>query len=125
MIRYDIAERINKEVNNSIEYVADIVQYGTQEHWTIPKDGKGDCEDISLAKRASLIEAGASSDDIFLCTCTAPNGQGHLVLLVMTDKGGMIADNADDSLRVPSMLPYTDWNICKQGKWYKVSWESA
>ena len=121
---YSIAEKINTDVNSSLKYCSDKEHYNKPEMWTIPTDGKGDCEDFALAKRARLIEMGWPADDIFLCTCFLPSGQGHVVLYVVTNKGGYILDNIEQYPRKPEALGYIWEKIQVGDKWHVLEgWE--
>ena len=50
MIPYEIAEQVNKTINESVEYKTDLRLYGKLEH-AAPAVLEGDCEDYALAKR--------------------------------------------------------------------------
>jgi len=116
---YDIAERINRDVNASVTYKTDLEQYGKPEHWCLPTDF-GDCEDYALLKRKMLIDAGFDRDKIHLCTCFV-GGDGHCVLLVETDRGNYILDNNQSEPVQPSFLSYKWDKIQKGDKWYELS----
>src|SRR5581483_5642251 len=51
-------QEINEEVNRELTPEDDMIHYGVAEVWTIPTDGRGDCEDYALLKRKKLIAAG-------------------------------------------------------------------
>lgn len=120
MNKYSVAEKINTEVNHSVKWTSDIENYGTEEYWT-QAINKGDCEDIVLKKRAMLLEAGWGLDSLLLCLCVTETGEGHCVLWVDTDKGGVILDNRYPYPRVPSMLPYQWISVLKGGVWYELN----
>jgi len=121
---YKLAERINAQVNASVTYKTDLEQYDKPEHWCLPTNF-GDCEDYALLKRKLLLEQGWPSDKLGLCVCYMPDGQGHCVLWVDTDKGQFILDN---NLKDPVSLNFQAvdyryiWNIIERGgKWYEFS----
>lgn len=121
---YGVAERINRDVNASITYKTDLEQYGTPEYWCLPTPF-GDCEDYALLKHKLLLEHGWPSDKLGLCICYMPDGQGHCVLWVDTDKGSFILDNCYDCPISPVDLPYTWESMLCNGRWLKLlSWSS-
>ena len=73
---YKLAERINSDVNASVEYRTDLAQYGKPEHWCLPT-AFGDCEDYALLKRKLLLEQGWPNDKlglaVMLSACTTSN----------------------------------------------------
>ena len=127
MNSHSLAERINREVNASVEYKTDLAQYGTPEHW-VEAGTFGDCEDYALLKRALLKEQGFDEDKIHIATCwinAVAIDTGHCVLIVETDKGQFILDN---NLKDPVPLNFQTvdykyiWNIIERGgKWYEFS----
>ncbi|MCP5430279.1 MAG: transglutaminase-like cysteine peptidase [Chromatiaceae bacterium] len=48
---------INFSVNSEIRFSLDTNQYGVEDHWALPIDGFGDCEDFALEKRARLARS--------------------------------------------------------------------
>ena len=116
---YKLAERINRDVNASVTYKTDLEQYGTPEHWCLPTKF-GDCEDYALAKRAALLQAGWPKDKLGLCVCYMPDGTGHCVLWVETDKGSFILDNNYALPVKPSELPYKWESILCDGVWRQL-----
>lgn len=119
-MQYQIAESINAEVNRSVTYKTDLEQYGKLEFWE-PAGEFGDCEDYALLKRQRLVDAGAPVADMLLATCTMPDGQGHMVLLVKTDQGWFVLDNNYNWPMIPSQLPYR-WDRClRGGQWVELS----
>jgi len=97
---------MNDSVNHKIKYMSDEEQYGKQEHWTYPNDGKGDCEDYALLKRRRLELAGFDSEDLRMATCWTENGGYHAVLVVITDCGDLVLDNRYDEILSWEQLPY-------------------
>ena len=96
---------INDRMNRDIVPVTDTDLYGVEELWAYP-DGFGDCEDIALAKRRALIEAGWNPSTLLMSVVRQPNGEGHAVLMARTDRGDLILDNQDGSVRLWSDTPY-------------------
>ena len=87
----------NAHVNNSIEPVTDIEHYGVEEYWTLPT-GFGDCEDFVLMKRKYLMDLGWPASALLATVVLQPNGDGHAVLTVRTDKADYILDNLKDEV---------------------------
>lgn len=120
MIGYDVAERVNAQVNNSVTYKADVLQYGRPEYWELA-GAFGDCEDYALAKRGHLLSLGYSPDSLYLALCWCETGDYHCVLLVETDRGLFALDNRYLTPMPPSKLPYK-WDKALRGKeWFAIS----
>lgn len=86
-------QKINLEVNEAIRMRSDIDHYGRAEVWTLPADGRGDCEDYALAKQKRLMEMGLSLRALRLAVVDTRQRIGHVVLTVVTDKGDYVLDN--------------------------------
>ncbi len=113
---------VNYEVNSTIEPMTDYDIYGVEERWAYPNQ-VGDCEDFVLEKRRQLIAAGFSPADLLITVVLQPNGEGHAVLTVRTDRGDFVLDN----LRNRIMLWYdTEYTFLKRqasydpGRWVKL-----
>ncbi len=89
---------VNARVNRSVQPVNDIDLYGQDEVWTYP-DKAGDCEDYVLLKRRLLARAGISLSNLLITVVRKPDGEGHAVLTVRTDRGDYILDNLTDAVR--------------------------
>ena len=119
MNNYNVAERINLQVNASVTYKTDLAQFEVPEFWQ--EAGKyGDCEDYALAKRNALLQAGWPKDKLGLCVCYTQSGEGHCVLWVGTDKGSFILDNNYDFPMKPSDLPYRWESMLCNGQWVQL-----
>jgi len=120
---YSIAERINSQVNASVQYKTDLEQYDKPEFW-VEANTLGDCEDYALLKRKLLLEQGWPQEKLGLCICYMPNGQGHCVLWVETDKGSFILDNNYNWPVSPLDTNYTWESMLCNGKWLKLlAWQ--
>lgn len=98
---------INESVNRSIKPMNDFDIYGKDEVWAYPdKIGVGDCEDYVLLKRRMLAAKGISLANLLITVVRKPDGEGHAVLTVRTDKGDYILDNLSDSVKLWSATPY-------------------
>jgi predicted transglutaminase-like cysteine proteinase len=97
---------INAYYNQTVVPVTDEELYQTAEFWTYP-NGYGDCEDFALAKRRDLIAAGWHPSTLMIAVVKEVNGNGHAVLLARTDRGDLVLDNQDGTIRLWSETPYT------------------
>lgn len=120
MNSYQLADRINTQVNDSVTYKTDLAQYGRPEYWC--EAGRyGDCEDYALLKRQLLLEQGWPNDKLILACCDISPTEYHCVLIAETDKGFYVLDNRHPNLMQPSLLPYK-WDKGLRGdKWYELS----
>ncbi|MEN9895876.1 MAG: hypothetical protein RIR97_1728, partial [Pseudomonadota bacterium] len=84
--------RVNYTVNTSIQPLTDMQIYGVDERWAYPTT-TGDCEDYVLLKRKMLIREGLSPSNLLITVVRQPNGDGHAVLTVRTDRGDFVLDN--------------------------------
>jgi len=99
-------DEINRLVNRAIQPVTDLDHYGVNEYWTIPKDGKGDCEDYALMKRHILIERGWPIGALLMTVVRDEHGEGHAVLTARTAQGDFILDNKVDEVKLWSATSY-------------------
>jgi len=90
---------VNAVVNDAVKPVSDRSVYGREEVWTYPAKGVGDCEDYVLEKRRKLVKSGISLANLLITVVRKPDGEGHAVLTVRTDKGDYVLDNLVDSVR--------------------------
>ncbi|WP_244537912.1 MULTISPECIES: transglutaminase-like cysteine peptidase [unclassified Mesorhizobium] len=90
---------VNLEVNRAVTPMNDFDIYGKDEVWAYPDNGVGDCEDYVLEKRRQLIHKGLSVSNLLITVVRKPDGEGHAVLTVRTDKGDFILDNLTDAVR--------------------------
>lgn len=96
---------INLTINKAVKPMNDLDMYGKDEVWSYP-DGAGDCEDYVLEKRRELAAKGISLSNLLITVVRKPDGEGHAVLTVRTDKGDFILDNLSDSVKVWSETEY-------------------
>ena len=104
--RWKTMLKINYTVNTTIKPMTDMDLYGVEEKWAIPTTA-GDCEDFALLKRKDLIEAGFSPSDLLMTVVLQPNGEGHAVLTVRTDRGDFVLDNMRNKVKLWSETEYT------------------
>lgn len=95
----------NNEMNADIVPITDEDLYHVGEYWTYP-NGYGDCEDIALAKRRQLISEGWDASTLLMTVVREKDGAGHAVLMVRTDRGDLVLDNQDGTVKVWNETPY-------------------
>ncbi|WP_416797882.1 transglutaminase-like cysteine peptidase [Ciceribacter azotifigens] len=113
---------VNYTVNTSIEPLTDQEIYGVEERWAYPRS-VGDCEDYALLKRKLLIDRGFSPADLLMTVVLQPNGEGHAVLTVRTDRGDFILDNMRNKVLLWSDTEYTylkRQSADDPGRWVKL-----
>lgn len=96
---------VNNHVNTTIEPRTDMQVYGVAEYWAYPVK-YGDCEDFALLKRRMLMEKGIPAGDLLMTVVKQPNGDGHAILTVHTDRGDFELDNLDARVRLWSETSY-------------------
>lgn len=113
---------INYTVNSSITPMTDQEIYGVEERWAYPRT-VGDCEDFVLLKRKLLMNQGISASDLLITVVLQPNGEGHAVLTVRTDRGDFILDNMRNKVMLWSETEYTYLKrqaVDDPGAWVKL-----
>ena len=97
---------VNRRVNKSVVPETDMDHYGISEYWTLPTDGKGDCEDYALLKRHELMRLGWPSSTLLMTVVMEENMEGHAVLTVRTTAGDFVLDNKVNDVRLWSNTSY-------------------
>lgn len=110
---------VNASVNLTIKAVTDDEIFGRPEYWAYP-DIAGDCEDLVLLKRRTLIEKGWPTGTLLITVVRQTNGEGHAVLTVLTDRGDLILDNLEPRILVWSETDYA--YVKRQSETYAGSW---
>lgn len=90
-------QAVNRDINSRITYVADRVAAGVNDQWNVAIR-TGDCEDYALTKRQELLDRGWPSDRLLLALARTPEGVGHVVLVVRTDRQDLVLDNMTDEI---------------------------
>ena len=103
---WDILIDVNHSVNARIRPATDMELYGREEYWTYPVDA-GDCEDYVLEKQRELREKGFPLASLLITVVRKPDGEGHAVLTVRTDRGDFILDNLRDDVNNWKDTEYT------------------
>ena len=97
---------VNKAVNMAVKPLSDFDIYGKDEVWAYPDQGVGDCEDYVLEKRRQLWANGVSLSNLLITVVRKPDGEGHAVLTLRTDRGDFVLDNLNDELRLWNRTGY-------------------
>jgi predicted transglutaminase-like cysteine proteinase len=92
--------RVNGDVNAAVRPMSDMDIYGQEEYWAYPDMGVGDCEDYVLEKRRQMHANGVSLSNLLITVVRKPDGEGHAVLTVRTDRGDFILDNLNDDAKL-------------------------
>ena len=96
---WSVMAGVNQAVNKAVRPMSDFDIYGQDEFWAYPDQGVGDCEDYALEKRRQLAAKGISLSNLLVTVVRKPDGEGHAVLTVRTDRGDFILDNLNDEMR--------------------------
>lgn len=120
--RWKTLLQVNYKVNSTIQPETDMEIYGVEEKWEYPKT-VGDCEDYVLLKRRLLQQQGFSPANLLITVVLQPNGDGHAVLTVRTDRGDYILDNMRNKVLLWSDTEYTylkRQSVKNSGQWVKI-----
>jgi predicted transglutaminase-like cysteine proteinase len=104
---WNMLEEVNAAYNTAIEPEDDSVHYGTKEYWTIPTDGRGDCEDYVVSKRKALMQLGLPMPALRIAVVFTRHFVRHAVLTVATDKGNYVLDNLNPDIVSWDQTGYT------------------
>ena len=101
--RAALLNQVNGWVNRHVEYTEDRAQYGKADYWAgarkTLRSGRGDCEDIALAKMQLLAAAGVPAEDMFLTVARdLVRGADHAVLIVRSGDRYAMLDNSTDEV---------------------------
>ncbi|MHC5306402.1 transglutaminase-like cysteine peptidase [Bartonella sp. LJL80] len=94
---WDTLVDTNHSVNTRIQPATDMELYGREEYWAYPVNA-GDCEDYVLEKQRELHQKGLPLASLLITVVRKPDGEGHAVLTVRTDRGDFILDNLRDEI---------------------------
>lgn len=118
----DLVE-VNSYSNSTIKPVTDLEGFGVEELWTYPTS-YGDCEDYVLMKRHMLMQRGWPASALLITVVLQPNGEGHAVLTVRTDRADYVLDNLDNKIKPWNETEYTylkRQSAKYSGHWTKIS----
>lgn len=117
----DLAQRINRKVNRSVAEMSDPQNYGAADYWTLPDNGRGDCEDYVLLKYKLLLDAGIASRDLSIAVVLAQGGENHAVLVLRHRFGDLVLDSLEREI-----LPWNETSyryLAMQTTDDKAQWE--
>ncbi len=108
----DRLEIINDFFNNNFQFVDDLAVWHQSDYWATPIEligqGRGDCEDVAIAKYYSLIVAGVAVEKLRLVYVKASTGgskaksvQAHMVLAYFPTPTSvpLVLDNLDIEIK--------------------------
>jgi predicted transglutaminase-like cysteine proteinase len=122
MIALELATTVQRAVNAGVTYQSDAEQYGLPDIWREARlGGAGDCEDIALAKRRALLDAGAPPQALRLAICRTESAEMHLVLIATTDVGELVLDNRYAEPMPRQALSYEWFLIEEGGQWSTIA----
>jgi len=113
---------VNAHSNSTIKPVTDLEGFGIEEHWVYPTS-YGDCEDYVLMKRHMLMQHGWPASALLITVVRQPNGEGHAVLTVRTDRADYVLDNLQDKILPWNETEYTylkRQSVKHTGMWTKI-----
>lgn len=93
---WHLIRRVNLDVNRQITHRAD-----NGDKWCI-NVAHGDCEDYALTKRYRLMAQGWPSGALRIATGVTPEGVGHAVLIVSTNRGDLVLNSRIGLIRTVS-----------------------
>jgi len=117
-----IATRVNARVNRAIMQVDDSVNHGAAEYWALPRNGRGDCEDIALLKMKLLLEEGVLSKDLVMAIVLDRRGDNHAVLLLRLESGDVMLDSLTETIALWHRSGYRV--LARQAIANKSQWEA-
>jgi predicted transglutaminase-like cysteine proteinase len=113
---------VNYTVNTTITPLTDAEIFGVEERWAYPTT-VGDCEDFVLLKRKLLMNKGFSASNLLITVVLQPNGEGHAILTVRTDRGDFVLDNMRNKVMAWNDTEYTflkRQDSANPGRWVKI-----
>lgn len=98
---------INAAVNKEIGFALDRDVYGTEDFWSLPESGHGDCEDMALEKRRRLSARAYPTGSLRLAIVFHNKHMtSHCVLTVETSAGTFLLDSQTDQVLLWNRTPY-------------------
>jgi predicted transglutaminase-like cysteine proteinase len=102
-----VADAINRRVNHDITQMTDAENYGVEEYWTLPNNGRGDCEDLVLEKYKLLLDAGVDSHRLSMAIVLDRHRDNHLVLILRSGTGDLVLDSLESAILPWNQTEYT------------------
>lgn len=110
---------VNAYSNSTIAPITDLEGFGIEELWTYPVS-YGDCEDYVLMKRHMLMQRGWPASSLLITVVLQPNGDGHAVLTVRTDRADYVLDNLNGKIKQWNKTEYR--YLKRQSEKYSGHW---
>jgi predicted transglutaminase-like cysteine proteinase len=110
---------VNRVVNARVRPMTDLQHWGVKDHWDQAEDGYGDCEDYQLLKRKQLIDAGVPRRTMLMTVAWDAYHEGHALLMIRTNIGDLILDNARDEIL---LWKETGYQFVKRESQYSTGW---
>jgi predicted transglutaminase-like cysteine proteinase len=114
----DKLHRVNEFFNRRIQFADDMEVWGQTDYWATPMEtlakGMGDCEDFTIAKYFTLLDAGIPNEQLRLIYVKARIGgpsssvqQAHMVLAYYPEPNAepLVLDNLITEIRPASRRP--------------------
>ena len=117
--RWQEMVEVNAYSNATIAPVTDLEGFGIEELWTYPVS-YGDCEDYVLMKRHMLMQRGWPATSLLITVVLQPNGDGHAVLTVRTDRADYVLDNLNGKIKQWNETEYR--YLKRQSEKYSGHW---
>ena len=105
-LRWAELNRVNDYVNRNVPQIRDQDNYNLKEVWAYPNSQGGDCEDLVLLKKRTLVQNGWPTEALSIAIVRRWDGTLHAVLLVTTDRGDYVLDSLDWAIRLWKNTPY-------------------
>lgn len=102
--RMDELREVNRDVNRSIRFERNDGGVATERWVVAPRTG--DCNDYAVTKRHDLIARGWPARMLLLAEVVTTWGEHHLVLVVRTRGGDLVADSLNYDIKPWSKAPY-------------------
>lgn len=96
--------KINAKVNRAIRSDPNTAGLAAEKWLVAPQSGE--CHDYAVTKRHDLIARGWPSRALLLAEVIVPSGEHHLVLVIRTNEGDLVADNLNGNIRNWSKIDY-------------------
>lgn len=96
--------KINAKVNRSIRPEPNTAGLAAEKWLVAPQSGE--CHDYAVTKRHDLIARGWPARALLLAEVIVANGEHHLVLVIRTNEGDLVADNLNANIRNWSKIDY-------------------
>lgn len=111
-----LARSVNYRVNRRITQLSDAENYGVADRWTLPTNGRGDCEDIVLLKYRQLREAGVDGRDLSMAIALDRSGENHAVLILRHETGDLVLDSLTSRIKIWNETGYRFLAIQSDGE---------